>query len=81
MHVLQERGGYRRYLRAIGSAKDGDAGPVEDAFRANGALSSLSNSVTKTLCSPFVASATSPGVLDEMTSALLGALTGASPWE
>src|SRR5262245_40035029 len=46
-----------------------------------GALSSLSNSVTSTLCSPFVSSATLPGVFDEMMSALLGALTGASPWE
>src|SRR6267142_2154476 len=44
-------------------------------------LSSLSRSVTSTLCSPFVSSATLPGVLDEMMSALLGALTGASPWE
>ena len=44
-------------------------------------LSSLSSSVTSTLCSPFMSSATLPGVLDEMMSALLGALISASPWE
>lgn len=33
------------------------------------ALSSLSNSVTSALCSPFVSSATLPGVLDEIMSA------------
>lgn len=43
--------------------------------------SSLSSSVTSTLCSLVVSSPTLPGVLDERTSALLGALIGARPWE
>src|SRR5947209_18866735 len=45
------------------------------------ASSSLSSSVTSTLCSPFMSSATLPGVLDDMMRALLGALISASPWE
>ena len=52
---------------------------MEDAFSANGRIELVEhNSVTSTLRSPFVSSATLPGVLDEMMSELLGAVTGAT---
>jgi hypothetical protein len=81
MYVLRERGGYRRHRAPSEERNTATRVLLKTFSMLPPAFSSLSNAGTSTLCFPFISSATLPGVFNEMMSALLGALNGASPCE
>ena len=80
-HVLRKRGGYRWHLLAIGDAKDGDTGPVKDAFSANVRIELVEQLSNEHAVLAFRVIGDLARRISEMVSALLGALIGASPWE